>query len=410
MTRDLASVRKRIEQLARDYQRILHRAGAAEQRRLEDYRARLAALVAQYARAKPAPPKPLTIPRIFNQAYGENFISDYLAYVLDPGKNGIGEAPLARFLSLCGIDSTDLPLAEVTIHREYPLDDGRIDLLLEWEDTLVLGIENKILSVEGRQQTASYARVIRRLCGETPYHLIYLTRGGQRAGSRKFRPLSYAQLAQALREVQLPAETTTRRRVLWEDFLEHLEVYIVSLPDRFEFSEKAQLYLSHLDMIHDLTTSFDQEWRDAITYIERRLSPRLDGGPWNTKFSPANPWQFVFKAPWESSALWVYYMYLIKPADLRPTGQKIRFVAQADRAQREDFVKQFDRRKPGLDDLYKKRGIEYCPPHRRYAMARKEYDIPPDINDIVPVMLSAWAEFRFLETEIDQVLAEMQEP
>lgn len=61
MTRDVASVGKRMEQLVREYQRIEQRARAAEQRQVEEYRTRLAILAERYAQAKPAPPKPLTI-------------------------------------------------------------------------------------------------------------------------------------------------------------------------------------------------------------------------------------------------------------------------------------------------------------------------------------------------------------
>ena len=39
-----------------------------------------------------------TIPRIFNRTYDENFISDFLAYILDPLQNGVGLEPLIRVI------------------------------------------------------------------------------------------------------------------------------------------------------------------------------------------------------------------------------------------------------------------------------------------------------------------------
>lgn len=402
---------RQMEQLVTSCHSLLQKERDAEQEKLAIYETRLDVLEVQFAHAPGPASKPLTVPALFGRSYDENFISDYLAYVLDPRKNGIGEAPLAQFLSLVGIDPAELPLSEVKVHREYTLENGRIDLLLEWPDRIVVGIENKILSAEGPEQTLYYAEVIHRLFAGMLPHLVYLTRGGQEAMSDEFQPLSYAQLTQGLREVRLPADTTTRRRVLWEDFLEHLKEYIVmSVPSRFEFSEKAQLYLSHLDMFKEMRANFRREWEKALTYIERRLYPHLDGGPWTTRFTPAHAWQQVRKDSWESSTLAVYYQYTIEPADLRPDGQKISFMAQAEGAQQEDFLKHFDRRKHGLEGLYQDHGIVYRPPHRRYAIAWKEYDIPSDVNEIVPVMLTAWAEFRFLEAEIDQVLAELQEP
>jgi hypothetical protein len=37
--------------------------------------------------------RPYTIPAAFRRPYDENFISDYLAFILDPDKNGIGNSP-----------------------------------------------------------------------------------------------------------------------------------------------------------------------------------------------------------------------------------------------------------------------------------------------------------------------------
>lgn len=69
-----------------------------------------------------------------------------------------------------------------------------------------------------------------------------------------------------------------RRRVLWEDLLEHLEVYIVmSDPTHFEFSEKAGLYLTHQNMIDDLVSTFNREWGEAVAFIEQQLRANLRG-------------------------------------------------------------------------------------------------------------------------------------
>jgi hypothetical protein len=376
----------------------------AEQQQLEDYRATLATLVKQYARARPAPPKPLTIPTIFGRKYSEDFISDYLAYALDPSQNGIGEAPLAQLLRLCGVDLLDVPLAKVTVHREYSLETGRIDLVLEWQDTLVMGIENKILSAEGKEQTVRYARAFRKQFKDTPYHLVYLTPGGKRAGSRAFQSVSYAQLLEALRGVRLSPDFSARRRILWEDFLEHLEVYIVmSDPEHFEFSEKAQLYLEHLEMILDLQEALQRDWDDAISYIGGQVSAHLEGGLWTINFGGKSRHQQIYKPSWKLPEVWVHFEYYFSVDDLRQ--KRFSLMVDVEGKEGDGIRSLFDQRYATLEAQYQNSGIEHHP-SRRVSIAWKEYTIARDVDQIAQAFIDALDEFRFLEPEIDEVLAE----
>jgi hypothetical protein len=405
---DISSTRKLMEQLVRDYQRIVQKALASERRKLEKYRARMANLVERYPEAKPAPPKPLTIPTIFGPKDDENLVTRYLAYALDPAKNGIGEAPLAQLLRLCEVDAADLPLAEVTVYREYWLETGRIDLLLEWEDALVLGIENKIRSGEGPEQTVRYARAFRRQFKDIPYHLIYLTRGGKKPDSRAFQPVSYAQLVGALREVHVGDDVSARRRVLWEDLLEHLEVYIImSDPEHFEFSDKAQLYLDHLDMIVDLASALSAEWYDAMSYIGSQVSAHLGDSSWNADFTTKQRPPQVYKSSWQSSEVWVHYEYYFSIEELRQG--EFPLMVDVEGEQRERLLSLFDQRHPALEATYRERGIDYRPRSRKHAIAWKRYPVSGGIDQMVRALLDALDEFRFLEREIDDVLAEWQQ-
>jgi hypothetical protein len=260
-----------IADLARKYDVLLSAECADAPDQVQHYRQGLACLSEAYLGTSAVPSRPLTIPAIFGRTYHENFLSDYLAYILDPAKNGIGTAPLACFLALAGCDVSDVSLDEVIVQREYPVGAGRIDRLLEWP-TLVVGIENKILSLENGNQTKYYARHIGQQFKDTPSHFVYLTRDGHEATSLKFVPLSWQQLLDALRPVPGLTGTGARPMVLWYDFLEHLEVYItISNSEAFEFSDKARLYIEHQPMLRDLTGTFRKEWSAAVDFLERAL-------------------------------------------------------------------------------------------------------------------------------------------
>lgn len=396
-----------LNQLRVDYQRVIDTQANDERQTVNAYMSCLDALAVQYDIARSQPPRPLTIPAIFHRSRHENTVSDYLAYVLDPQQNGIGEAPLAQLLQLCDVDATDLPLAEATVYREYTLGNGRIDLLIEWEDAFVLGIEVKVFSPEGPDQTPSYAREMRKAFEDTPHHLVFLTRGGQKPRSKRFQPLSYQQLLEAFHKVQLPEEISARQAVLWADFLEHVEVYVaMSEPDHFEFSERTALYLDHYEMIEDLRSAFRSEWNKAIDYIEHQVYAQLDGGPWETRFTGGQyGWRQVFKTSWHQPGLSVRCDYHFSESRFR--RGELTFSVDVEGSRAIDFLSLFDQRYPALEDTYNVQGIVYRPPKMRGAIAWKTYRTTHDIEQVAEVFVNVLREHRFLVPEIDTVLEEM---
>lgn len=337
---------------------------------------------------------------------------------------------MALFLEACGVDPGELSLAAVKVRREVWLQHGRIDLVLEWKDTLVVGIENKVFATENiasddkasatrnvtpdtKWQTMYYAKWLPERYPDVPYHLVFLTRTGKPAMSDEFRALSYPQLVRALRCVELPASVTTRARVLWEDLLEHLEVYVMPNPKHTEFSEKALLYLEHQDMIRDLTSNLEEEWVDTIATIEARLRAHLDEGLWKTSFRPDAGWYLVYKPAWLAPQHSIYFQYLLSPANLKP-GQPgtLRFMAQIEEGKLTDrFIALFAQRRADLEGQYSRHSIKHDRPEsppKRKAFAYKEYPIEPDIETIARIFIEAWEEFQFLTPEIDGVLAQLQ--
>lgn len=68
----------------------------------------------------------------FNKTYDENFIIDFISYVLDPTKNGIGIEPLSKFIEDYSEEATKilqnittLGKKDIEITREYSFSNGR---------------------------------------------------------------------------------------------------------------------------------------------------------------------------------------------------------------------------------------------------------------------------------------------
>lgn len=360
-----------------------------------------------YGCLPPPPSKPWTIPRIFSHGRPENFISDYLAHLLRPDINGLGAAPLVALAEATQVDlelvSSDL--TEVNIYREYYLDGGRIDLLIEWPGQLVIAIEVKLGASENPGQTTGYASVLKREFKGTPLHCFLLTRTGERAKSPIFRSLQWSQVLAAFQTVPIPPECTQRQRTLWEDFLEHLEVDIIMAdPDHFEFSERAMLYFEHRELINELQRAFESDWGDAITFLENHLYANISGGPWELNFNRyKHDWHKIYKRAWQSAGLDLHFEFWLPPASL--FAGKVEYWLDIENVNAKAFLEHFDQYYPALEEQYRQRGIEYRPPRRRHAIAAKIFRTDASIEAVADTMVEAFAEFRFLEEVLEQALA-----
>lgn len=402
--------RQSLRTLVEQYQEIEQKKLGSASQLLAGYRSSLIDLTQKYRTLKPVKPRPLTIPVIFGRTHDENFISDYLAYVLDPQKNGIGTGPLEALLDLCAKGRIDEPLDNAIIRREYPLMGGRLDLLIQIGDNLVIGIENKIFSPEGVNQTSNYADVMDELFSEIPHSMIFLTRMGHRAGSEKFKPVSYAVLLATLEKVSVAHVDDTRKLVLWKDFLEHLEVYIMTAnADRFEFSEKAKLYLENRAMLHDLTTTFHREWDKALSYLETRFRQVATGGPWQTLFQTRYEWHQAYKANWATGSPNIHFEWWLPISSISSSQGELSFMVDVEGRKVNETLALFANRYPQIESQYKQKGIDRCPQNRKNAIAFKKYKISQDINQIADVIIASFEEFSFLESEIDTVLTLMSQ-
>lgn len=166
---------------------------------------------------------------VLGKTYNENLISDYLAYILDDSRSHLGVAPLNALLkcasSSCELKKTD----KITIEREHCLNrdqKNRIDILIHIQNekkSFYIGIENKIGSDEGTNQTTRYANSLDTFYkskGEKNIY-IFLTPTGIDAKDIRFKSISYNDIVEEF-------ENTTLDNMFFADFKNHVKKYIVS--------------------------------------------------------------------------------------------------------------------------------------------------------------------------------------
>ena len=220
-------------------------------------------LLEQMPAANIAPPTN-TIGHIFRHEEKENFISDWLAFLLNPEYTGNSE-PLSALLELASV-TEPVDFSDISIVREYAFDDQRrIDFLIE-TSTHLIGIENKIWSGLQEDQLKDYKNQLSTkeiLNGKT---LILILLYPQRNKSlpvhstddlHTFRPVTYENLVAEFRKIRFNILENLRATVLMEDFIVHMEEYIM------KESSNATI---NWDMWH-----FEVENRDRIIELKRVL-------------------------------------------------------------------------------------------------------------------------------------------
>jgi len=377
-------------------------------RQLQENTEALDVIRSHYSSLPVALPRLDTIPVIFRRTKNENFISNYLAYVLDPNRNGLGISPIQSMLQLAFPDIGEIDPIEISIVREFDTGDGKIDLLIQVDDTIVIGIENKIGSPETNGQTVRYNRRLRKLFKDQTRYLIYLTPNGQEPRSKAFLPITYRQMLSAFRLIRYDWRIDIHKSVIWEDFLTHLEVYIVMDSIDFEISPRSQLYLENYLMISELEENFRDDWLNLLNYLEAQLSDYFEPGTWQVDFSNRRfNWYSIRKTNWKQGELEPHYVFKLSHAEFAQGYFCYAFSVYGEGFA--EFVERFLKKYPKLRQRYDKLGIEILPAHegkyaREHFLAFKKYYLDPPLSKIAEQWITAYEEFSFLNDVIDELL------
>lgn len=236
--------------------------------------ARHAAFAAERARGEPIDPFVL-----FRRNRDELTYSSILRWLLDErGSHGMGRQFAARLLGCLDIP---LPAPRYTTALEVRGVESRVDILLD-SPRLVLGIENKVDSGEGEDQTGRELRDLHRVAGSRDVHLVYLTPTGSRAREPAAQPLSWKQVGNVLMACAAEAPVATRP---W------LEAICANINREFhqgghfvrtEFEDDVKLLFERWDDFQELKDTFDRA-QSQIEEILRSVGTDLQhkwGGEW----------------------------------------------------------------------------------------------------------------------------------
>ncbi|NBG88119.1 PDDEXK-like family protein [Isachenkonia alkalipeptolytica] len=357
--------------------------------------------------------KTKTIPSIFSKSYDENFISDFLAYILDPNINGIGNDPLVKLIeNYCGDDEELLKILDlkecntIEVTREFTFrNKRRLDILIQINNELIIAIENKVFSNESENQTLSYTNSIHEKFPEHKYLFLYLTPAGKIPASKDFQPISYSQLADVLKRVTFDYREGIRENVIFQEFILHVEEYIMG-KSRDKISEHTKLYLEYEDTINKLKSAHDEDAKVVFEEFEELVEQLFkDDETWVYNLKHDRGYQQIYKKHWNRKGLFIHHEFLISSKNIL-TENNLQYMIDVEGKDKEKFFALFHEEYEKIWDSYYENGFKYRPDKRGIAIIYKEIGNPfrldsEDENKMIEE-LSNW---KIIEEAIEKALS-----
>lgn len=255
----------------------------------------------------------VTFGTIFKHEHKENFISDWLAYLLDPQNVGTTE-PLQALIDLAVRENKcDIDFSEVTIQREYVFDNDkrRIDFLIT-TPTHIIGIENKIWSDLGDNQLEDYFKQITALQSDYSQNnkdiqtvLIFLCPEGNAVKNKissNFKLVTYDELIERFKKIRLNCLENLRASILMEDFITHVEGYFmnnINTDLNFDFM---QFQNANQEIINKLNNDIKESKKQFKAFVKREIEKNgFNGDEWKVVIKDGvDYFMQIYKTHWNN--------------------------------------------------------------------------------------------------------------
>ncbi|NLC05809.1 MAG: PD-(D/E)XK nuclease family protein [Erysipelothrix sp.] len=209
-------------------------------------------------------PKTDTIALIFNKVRDENFISDWLAYLIEKDIQ-ILELIFEHF-------QFEESVSDFNVIREYTFYDGRrIDFLIE-SDQFLIGIENKVDSGKQQNQLEDYKKNIVEIAEDRNILLVFLKPFSNNShATHGFLDLTYDELASILKKVKVNFINNLRYSFLLQDFIIHLEENLMSKNNDYSYNEWTAFISKHQDKVDAIIKAGKIERVNMMAHLQNEI-------------------------------------------------------------------------------------------------------------------------------------------
>lgn len=247
-------------------------------------------------------PPATTFGTIFKHEHKENFISDWLAYLLDSNNTGTTE-PLETLLDIALEEKPDIDFSEITVQREYvfPKTKRRIDFLIT-TPSHIIGMENKIWSGLQDKQLEDYSKQIKDIRAdikkeyqedssepenekytESNTILILLCPDSnpvKKEISNNFKLVTYDKLIERFKNIRLNCLQNLRASIMMEDFITHVEAFFMKVDNNdFDF-DFIKFQNDNLNRIKQFNDNIESSKKQFIKQFELAIINNGFGDNW----------------------------------------------------------------------------------------------------------------------------------
>jgi len=264
---------------------------------------------------RPAINRIFTMACIFHKEYAENFLSDWLAFVLDPERNGIGLEPLRILLDLAEYKKVITDNAKVDIKREYifPQNCRRIDFIIIVDDEELIAIENKINHREGPNQLKDYSLNLDEFkkpgkinpITDNSMNIDGITKILLKPESNEIKPtndfvkVSYEDLIKKFKMLQLNFIDDLRAAFFVKEFIIHMEEYIMTIDKSFKIDPTLLKIIENKKMLDEINKKYNKENTNFRDHIRSQFALEFNSEEdWIVNNSHSRYIQ-IYKESWE---------------------------------------------------------------------------------------------------------------
>lgn len=249
--------------------------------------------------------KNYSLPVLFEKQFDENFISDYLAILLNPKKINSSIYILKNILELniLGLKQQE-NLSTCKVIREFQLTSrSRIDIWIEVDNSPIIIIENKIYSSEGENQTTKYVEDVENNYPESNPFYIYLTPNDSdiKPISDKFYHLSYKRLFSVIGLIFLEKVIDNNEAYLIQSFLHYIEEVFMEKQIK-DISISTKKYIENYDLIKKLNENFEEDssllFKNFLAIMENIFNKEI----FEHDVKPERNYQQFYKKEWNKQA------------------------------------------------------------------------------------------------------------
>jgi|LSQX01.3.fsa_nt_gb hypothetical protein len=279
-----------------------------------------------------------TIGYIFNKEKNENFISDWLAFLMRNNYKII--------LSLLeDTNFDDYENEEYEVEREYVFKNGsRIDFLIS-NQTTVIGIENKIDSTTHANQLRSYKTQLNKISeGREVIQILLKPQQNNAKATNGFVEVTYETLIERMKLISLDFITDLRGSFLTLDFIKHIEENVMKQSKiEFEYNEWVEYLGKHSEKIKLINVAASNETNIIVDYVKNHMRALIDfDEDWSVGNGTSSDKRFIqlYKNHWKQNVD-IHFELFRKDYNIIPKQYVIRIDIEQGTKEEKDAARNF---------------------------------------------------------------------